>query len=107
MSVISHLLISYLTSGAMNVASPQASITLMPDPFAIERDQTNSLFFLNGGVQRAVIDQERKENIIPGTPGTARLRTSMLKEAGRAGRPPAITVFGTNRIRKGVHELLG
>ena len=30
MSVISHLLISYLTSGAMNVASPQALITLMP-----------------------------------------------------------------------------
>jgi hypothetical protein len=30
MSVISHLLISYLTSAAMNVASPQALITLMP-----------------------------------------------------------------------------
>jgi type IV secretory pathway TrbF-like protein len=32
--------------------------------FIIERDQTNSLYFLNGDVQRAVIDQERKDNII-------------------------------------------
>jgi type IV secretory pathway TrbF-like protein len=32
--------------------------------FTIERDQTNALYFLNGDVQRAVIDQERKENII-------------------------------------------
>ena len=33
--------------------------------FTIERDQTNSLYFLNGDVQRAVINQERKDNIIP------------------------------------------
>ncbi|MGA3010513.1 MAG: VirB8/TrbF family protein [Terracidiphilus sp.] len=32
--------------------------------FTVERDQTNSLYFLNGDVQRAVIDQERKDNII-------------------------------------------
>jgi type IV secretory pathway TrbF-like protein len=32
--------------------------------FTIERDQTNSLYFLNGDVQRAVIDQEREDNII-------------------------------------------
>ena len=32
--------------------------------FTIERDQTNSLYFLNGDVQRVVIDQERKDNII-------------------------------------------
>jgi type IV secretory pathway TrbF-like protein len=32
--------------------------------FTIERDQTNSLYFLNSDVQRAVIDQERKDNII-------------------------------------------
>ncbi len=32
--------------------------------FTIERDQTNSLYFLNGDVQRAVIDQERKDNTI-------------------------------------------
>lgn len=32
--------------------------------FTIERDQMNALYFLNGDVQRAVIDQERKDNII-------------------------------------------
>jgi len=32
--------------------------------FTIERDQTNTLYFLNGDVQRAVIDQERKDGII-------------------------------------------
>jgi type IV secretory pathway TrbF-like protein len=32
--------------------------------FTIERDQTSSLYFLNGDVQRAVIDQERKDNTI-------------------------------------------
>jgi len=32
--------------------------------FTIERDQTNSLYFLNNDVQRAVIEQERKDNII-------------------------------------------
>jgi type IV secretory pathway TrbF-like protein len=32
--------------------------------FTVERDQTHSLYFLNSDVQRAVIDQERKGNII-------------------------------------------
>ena len=32
--------------------------------FTIEHDQTQSLYFLNGDVQRAVIDQERKDNSI-------------------------------------------
>src|SRR5215472_13574053 len=32
--------------------------------FTIERDQTNSLYFLNSDVQRAVIDRERKDNSI-------------------------------------------
>jgi type IV secretion system protein VirB5 len=32
--------------------------------FTVERDQTNALYFLNGDVQRAVIDQERKDNVI-------------------------------------------
>ncbi len=31
----------------------------------IERDQTSALYFLNSDIQRAVIDQERKDNIIP------------------------------------------
>src|ERR1700749_3862122 len=33
--------------------------------FTIERDQTNALYFLNNDVQRAVIDRERMDNIIP------------------------------------------
>ena len=32
--------------------------------FTIERDQTNALYFLNDDVQRAVIGQEQKDNII-------------------------------------------
>src|SRR5260221_1042301 len=32
--------------------------------FTIERDQMNALYFLNGDVQHAVIDQERKDNVI-------------------------------------------
>jgi len=32
--------------------------------FTIERDQTDSLYFLNSDVQRAVIDQERRDNLI-------------------------------------------
>jgi type IV secretory pathway TrbF-like protein len=32
--------------------------------FTIERDQMNALYFLNGDVPRAVIDQERKSNFI-------------------------------------------
>jgi type IV secretion system protein VirB5 len=32
--------------------------------FTIERDQTSSLYFLNGDMQRAVIDRERKDNVI-------------------------------------------
>jgi type IV secretory pathway TrbF-like protein len=32
--------------------------------FTMERDQTNSLYFLNSDVQRAVIEEERKDNVI-------------------------------------------
>jgi type IV secretory pathway TrbF-like protein len=32
--------------------------------FTVERDQTNALYFLNSDVQRAVIEQERKDNVI-------------------------------------------
>ena len=32
--------------------------------FTIERDQTHALYFLNGDVQHAVIDRERKDNVI-------------------------------------------
>ena len=34
------------------------------DHFTIERDQANALYFLNGQLQRAMIDQEQKKNII-------------------------------------------
>jgi type IV secretory pathway TrbF-like protein len=32
--------------------------------FTIERDQTSALYFLNGDVQRAVIEKERNDNVI-------------------------------------------
>lgn len=32
--------------------------------YTIERDQTSALYFLNSDVQRAVIEQERKDNVI-------------------------------------------
>jgi type IV secretory pathway TrbF-like protein len=32
--------------------------------FTIERDQSNALYFLNGDIQRAVIEKERKDNVI-------------------------------------------
>jgi type IV secretory pathway TrbF-like protein len=41
-----------------------AELCFSRNRFTIERDQTNALYFLNGDVQRAVIDQERKDNII-------------------------------------------
>ena len=41
-----------------------AELCFSRNRFTIERDQTNSLYFLNGDVQRAVIDQERKDNVI-------------------------------------------
>ena len=34
------------------------------DRFTIERDQANALYFINGQLQRAMIDQEQKKNII-------------------------------------------
>ena len=41
-----------------------AELYFSRDRFTIERDQTNALYFLNGDVQRAVIDQEQKSNTI-------------------------------------------
>src|ERR1039457_143783 len=43
--------------------SSWAGLYFSRNRFTIERDQTNSLYFLNGDVQRAVIEQERKDNI--------------------------------------------
>jgi len=41
-----------------------AELYFSRDRFTIERDQTNALYFLDGAMQRAVIDQEQKKNII-------------------------------------------
>jgi type IV secretory pathway TrbF-like protein len=41
-----------------------AEVYFSRNRFTIERDQANSLYFLNSDVQRAVIDQERKDNTI-------------------------------------------
>jgi type IV secretory pathway TrbF-like protein len=41
-----------------------AELYFSRDRFTIERDQTNALYFLNSDVQRAVIEQERKDNLI-------------------------------------------
>jgi type IV secretion system protein VirB5 len=43
-----------------------AELYFSRDRFTIERDQTSALYFLNADVQRAVIDQERKNNMIQG-----------------------------------------
>ena len=65
--------------------------------FTIERDQTNALYFLNSDVQRAVIDQERKDNIIP-----TYIKDSSLPyvdvevKERRPRRPPAVALFGAD-----------
>ena len=41
-----------------------AELYFSRDRFTIERDQTNALYFLDGDLQRAEIDKERKNNII-------------------------------------------
>ncbi|MGB6131981.1 MAG: VirB8/TrbF family protein [Acidobacteriaceae bacterium] len=41
-----------------------AELYFSRDRFTIERDQTNALYFLDGAMQRAVIDQDQKKNII-------------------------------------------
>jgi type IV secretory pathway TrbF-like protein len=41
-----------------------AEVYFSRNRFTIERDQTNCLYFLNADVQRAVIEQERKNSVI-------------------------------------------
>jgi type IV secretory pathway TrbF-like protein len=41
-----------------------AELYFSRDRFTIERDQANALYFLNGESQRAVIDQEQKNDVI-------------------------------------------
>ena len=76
--------------------------------FTIERDQMNALYFLNGDVQRAVIDQERKDNVIQtyvrdsGLPFVdVEVKNVVLDDLRQS------PVFGTHRVRKGVHESCG
>ena len=49
------------------------------DRFTVERDQTNVLYFLNGDVKRAVIDQERKATSSRTTFESQAIRLSMSR----------------------------
>ncbi len=65
--------------------------------FTMERDQMNSLYFLNGDVQRAVIEQERKNNIIQAyIKGQVRCRTSMSRSRMSFSTISTVTIFGTD-----------
>ena len=76
--------------------------------FTIERDQTSSLYFLNSDVQRAVIDQERKDNIIQNYVKDSTLAVCRCGDQERHPRRPAtVAVFGAHRVREGVHESRG
>ena len=73
--------------------------------FTIERDQTNSLYFLNSDVQRAVIDQERKDNSIQTYVKDSSLpyvdveiKNVILDDLRQSD------VFGAHRVREGVHQ---
>ena len=64
--------------------------------FTIERDQMNALYFLNGDVQRAVIDQERKDNVIQTyVRGIRAFRLSMSRS-----KTSFSMICGSRRIRR-------
>jgi hypothetical protein len=71
--------------------------------YTIERDQTSALYFLNSDVQRAVIEQERKDNIIVNYRADSTLpyvrctRTRRITPSsnGSDGRPASPTFSGT------------
>ena len=65
--------------------------------FTIERDQMNALYFLNGDVQRAVIDQERKDNFIQNYCATPAFRLSMSRS-----KMSFSTTCGSPHIRLGL-----
>ena len=76
--------------------------------FTIERDQTNSLYFLNGDVQRAVIDQERKDNIIANYAKDSSLPFVDVEVKNVDSRRPApVALFGPHRVREDLHQSLG
>ena len=66
--------------------------------FTIERDQTNALYFLNGDVQRAVIDQERKDNFIQ----TYRQGSGASVSSMSRSRTSFSTTCASRRIRHGL-----
>jgi len=63
--------------------------------FTIERDQTQSLYFLNSDVQRAVIDQERKDNSIQNY-----IKDSTLPYVDVEIRTSSLTTSDSLRIRR-------
>ena len=63
--------------------------------FTIERDQTNALYFLNSDVQRAVIEQERKDNIIP-----TYIKDSTLPYVDVEVKKSSSTISGSRPIRR-------
>src|SRR5260370_16114250 len=62
--------------------------------FTVERDQTDSLYFLNGDVQRAVIDQERRDNIIQNY-----VKDSALPYVDSRSKTSSSTTCGNRRIQ--------
>ena len=73
--------------------------------FTIERDQTNALYFLNSDVQRAVIEQERKDNIIRPIVRDSTLPYRRCRgQECRPRRPPPVALFGARRVRESLHQ---
>ena len=67
-----------------------------------ERNQTSSLCFLNGDVQRAVIDQERKDNIIANYAKDSSLPfvdVEVKNVSGGSDGPPASPTSSARRSR--------
>ena len=75
--------------------------------YTIQRDFTNSLYFMNADVQRAVVEDYRKNKTIDAfvrdsTHSLCRYRS----EERHSGRPPAVPVFGPRRVSEDLHESL-
>ena len=79
--------------------------------FTIERDQTQSLYFLNSDVQRAVIDQERKDNSIQNYVKDSilpyidvEIKNVILDDLRRIRRLAKVV---EDRVREGLHQSRG
>ena len=76
--------------------------------FTIERDQANSLYFLNSDVQRAMIDQERKDNtIVNYTKDSLAPVRRCGSQKCRPRRSSPVALFGAHRVREGLHQSIG